>query len=167
MTSFLAIAKKIAGALALSIVCLALPHEAGAKTHAVAKPIPLTRHERAEHAVDRLSFGPRPGEVDRVEKMGVERWIAQQLHPETIDESALDPKLNALPAMRLSTDQLIWRYPPAAMIRQVDAGRFGMPGDPVERAIYANALANYRRRREIKGAGQSNTPTTTQQQAVA
>ncbi len=85
--------------------------------------------------------------------MGVERWIAQQLHPETIDDSALDAKLNALPAMRLSTDQLIWRYPPAAMIRQVDAGRFGLPGDPVERAIYANALANYRQRQRDQGCG--------------
>ena len=93
--------------------------------------------------------------------MGVERWIAQQLHPETIDDSALEAKLNALPAMRLSTEQLIWRYPPAAIIRQVDAGRFGMPGDPVERAIYANALANFRQRKEAKAdqaqAGQMDT----------
>ncbi|MFL6426708.1 MAG: DUF1800 family protein [Acidobacteriaceae bacterium] len=157
MTSLLAISKNIAGALALSLVSLALPCDAGAKTHAPTKPAPLSKRERAEHVVDRLSFGARPGDVERVEKMGVERWIAQQLHPETLDDSALDAKLNALPAMRLSTEQLIWRYPPPAMIRQVDAGSFGLSGDPVERAIYANALANYRQRKEIKAAGQTET----------
>ncbi len=161
MTSLLAISKNLAGALVLSVVCFALPCEAVGKTHAPAKPAPLTKRQRAEHAVDRLSFGARPGDVERAEKMGVERWIAQQLHPETIDDSALETKLNALPAMRLSTEQLIWRYPPAAIIRQVDAGRFGMPGDPVERAIYANALANFRQRKEAKAdqaqAGQMDT----------
>jgi uncharacterized protein (DUF1800 family) len=160
MTSLLSIPKNIAGALALSLVCLTTSCEASAKRHAASKPAPLTKHERAAHAVDRLTFGPRPGEVEHVEKMGVERWIAQQLHPETIDDSALDAKLNALPAMRLSTEQLIWRYPPAAMIRQVDAGRFGLPGDPVERAIYANALANYRQRRETKAEQAGTTGQT-------
>ena len=55
--------------------------------------------------------------------MGVERWIDQQLHPETIDDSALEAKLNALPAMRLSTEELIRRFPPPQIIRQMDAGK--------------------------------------------
>jgi uncharacterized protein (DUF1800 family) len=141
---------KTAGLLALSLMCLAIPSEAGAKTHATTKTTPLAKRERAEHALDRLTFGPRPGDVERVEKMGVERWIDQQLHPERIDDAALGAKLNALPAMRLSTDELIRRYPPAPIIRQVDAGRIGMPSDPVERAIYANELANFRQRKDDK-----------------
>ena len=55
--------------------------------------------------------------------MGVERWIDQQLHPEKIDDSALVAKLSALPAMRLSTEELIRRYPPPQVIRQIDAGQ--------------------------------------------
>jgi uncharacterized protein (DUF1800 family) len=152
---------KTAGLLTLSLVCLAIPGEAGAKTHATTKTTPLTRRERAEHALDRLTFGPRPGDVERVEKMGVERWIDQQLHPERIDDAALEAKLDALPAMRLSTDELIRRYPPPAVIRQVDAGKIGMPSDPVERAIYANELANFRQRKDEKqtqAAGQSGGP---------
>ena len=141
---------KTAGLLALSLACLAIPGEAGAKTHAATKAVPLTKRERAEHALDRLTFGPRTGDVERVEKIGVERWIDQQLHPERIDDGGLEAKLNALPAMRLSTDELIRRYPPPAVIRQVDAGRIGMPGDPVERAIYGNELANFRQRKENK-----------------
>src|ERR1700744_866996 len=157
---------KTAGLLALSMLCLAIPDEAGAKAHASTKTVPLTKRERAEHALGRLTFGPRPGNVERVEKIGVERWIDLQLHPERIDDAALEAKLNSLPAMRLSTDELIRRYPPPAIIRQVDAGRIGMPGDPVERAIYANELANFRQRKENKQqtlvAGQTSESGTTQ-----
>jgi uncharacterized protein (DUF1800 family) len=117
----------------------------------------LTARERAEHALYRLSFGPRPGDVDRVERMGVERWIDQQLHPEKIDGAALERRLDALPAMRLSTEELIRKFPPPAMIRQVGAGRMGIPRDPVERAIYSNALANFRERKKKKqNAGQAD-----------
>jgi uncharacterized protein (DUF1800 family) len=147
MVSLASILKNAVG-VALSVMCLALPCPANAKTHAAAKPAPLTKRERAEHALDRLTFGPRPGDVERVEKMGVERWIDQQLHPEKIEDSALEARLNALPAMRLSTEELIRSYPPPPIIRQVDAGRIAMPSDPVERAIYSNALANYRERKE-------------------
>jgi uncharacterized protein (DUF1800 family) len=148
MVSLASIAKNTVGLLALSVVYLAIPCASSAKTHAVAKPAPLTKREHAEHALGRLTFGPRPGDVERVEKMGVERWIDQQLHPEKIDDSALEARLNALPAMRLSAEELIRSYPPPPIIRQVDAGRIAMPSDPVERAIYSNALATYRERKE-------------------
>jgi uncharacterized protein (DUF1800 family) len=148
MVSLASIAKNTVGLLALSMACLALPCAASAKTHAAAKPAPLTKRERAEHALDRLTFGPRPGDVERVEKMGVERWIDQQLHPEKIEDAALGARLDSLPAMRLSTEELIRRYPPPPIIRQMDAGRIAMPSDPVERMIYSNALANYQERKE-------------------
>ncbi|HEY1966053.1 MAG TPA: DUF1800 domain-containing protein [Acidobacteriaceae bacterium] len=133
--------------LALGVVCLAIPCTDQAKTHALANPSPLTKREKAELALDRLSFGPRPGEVEQVEAMGVERWIDRQLHPEKIDDAALETKLDTLPAMQLSTEELIRRFPPPPVIRQIAAGRIGVPGDPVEQAVYANALANYRERK--------------------
>lgn len=48
---------------------------------------------RAEHVLNRLAFGPRPGEVERVAKMGVDRWIELQLHPERIDDSAIEARV--------------------------------------------------------------------------
>ena len=42
---------------------------------------------RAVHVLNRLSFGPRPGDVDRVLAMGVDRWIDRQLRPESIVDS--------------------------------------------------------------------------------
>ncbi|HEY3989487.1 MAG TPA: DUF1800 domain-containing protein [Acidobacteriaceae bacterium] len=150
MISSRSIRRIVGGLLALSFVCFTIPGEGHAKTHAAAKAPPLTRRERAEHALDRLSFGARPGDVERVERMGVERWIDEQLHPERIDDTALQARLSAFPAMRLSAEELIQRYPPPAMVRQVDAGKIAMPADPVERAIYANAVANFREHREKK-----------------
>ena len=143
MSLFGSNARCLAGLIALNL-CLAFPGVARTKSS------PLTKREQAEHALDRLTFGPRPGDVEQVERMGVERWIDQQLHPERIDDSALEAKLNALPAMRLSTEELIRRFPPPQVIRQMDAGKIAMPADPVERAIYTNALANYREQRMKK-----------------
>jgi len=47
---------------------------------------------QALHVLNRLAYGPRPGDVERVASMGVRRWIEQQLHPETIP---LPPELDA------------------------------------------------------------------------
>jgi len=38
-------------------------------------------HQRAIHALNRLTFGPRPGDVDRVMSIGVDKWIDEQLNP--------------------------------------------------------------------------------------
>src|ERR1039458_8829279 len=47
---------------------------------------PLNERKRALHALDRLTFGPRPGDVQSVAAMGVDKWIEQQLHPERSEE---------------------------------------------------------------------------------
>ena len=53
----------------------------------------LTEDEAIVHALNRLGYGPQPGEVERIKQMGLETWIAQQLHPEKIDDSALAARL--------------------------------------------------------------------------
>jgi uncharacterized protein (DUF1800 family) len=50
-----------------------------------------------EHALNRLSFGPTPGQVDEVQRLGLARWIDQQLNPSSIDDSALESRLTPLP----------------------------------------------------------------------
>jgi uncharacterized protein (DUF1800 family) len=54
---------------------------------------PLTDRQKIIHVLDRLGYGPRPGDVERVEKMGLDRYIEQQLHPERIDDSELESDL--------------------------------------------------------------------------
>src|SRR5579862_7945925 len=54
-----------------------------------AEPPAQLERGRALHALNRLTFGPRPGEVDKVLAKGVDSWIEDQLHPESIDDGAL------------------------------------------------------------------------------
>lgn len=55
---------------------------------------PDPERQRAEHALDRLAFGARPGDVERVMRIGVDRWIDQQLHPERIDDRAVETRVS-------------------------------------------------------------------------
>jgi uncharacterized protein (DUF1800 family) len=56
---------------------------------------PLTERQRAVHALNRMAFGPRPGQVDQVLEIGVENWMRQQLEPETIDDAYVQDYLDA------------------------------------------------------------------------
>ena len=52
----------------------------------------LTDDEAILQALNRLGFGPRPGDIERVKEMGLQKWIDQQLHPESISDSALEAR---------------------------------------------------------------------------
>jgi uncharacterized protein (DUF1800 family) len=104
---------------------------------------PLTQQQRVLHALNRLTFGPRPGDEATVTRMGLENWFQLQLHPERIDDAALEQRLDAFPAMRLSEAELVRSFPPPQMIRNLIRQGGGLPNDPVEHAIYADAVANY------------------------
>src|SRR3989475_250449 len=49
----------------------------------------LTPQDSSLHALNRLAYGPRPGDVRRVAADGVMRWIDRQLSPEEIDDHRL------------------------------------------------------------------------------
>lgn len=70
----------------------------------------LTERERALHALNRLAFGPRPGDVDRVVKDGVDVWIAQQLHPEAIPDREVDARLTKYPTLEMSDAEILDTY---------------------------------------------------------
>src|ERR1700730_16610129 len=91
---------------------------------------------RALHALNRLTFGPRPGEVDRVSAKGVDSWVEDQLHPESIDDAALGAHLSAYRALTLRPQELAQTFPTDGMIRQVMAGKRAMPNDPSQKLIY-------------------------------
>src|SRR3954464_2894457 len=65
------------------------------------------------HVLNRLTFGPRPGDVQQVRMIGVDKWIDQQLHPERIAENpALDAKLKPLESMTLPMWKIMEKYSP-------------------------------------------------------
>ncbi|HMI52415.1 MAG TPA: DUF1800 family protein [Candidatus Saccharimonadales bacterium] len=82
-------------------------------------PMDLSADEAILHALNRLSYGPRPGDVQRVKQIGLAKWIELQLNADSIDDRRLESRLENLPTLRLSTAQLIEQYPrPKAAAQQ-------------------------------------------------
>jgi uncharacterized protein (DUF1800 family) len=71
----------------------------------------LNEDQAILHALNRLSYGPTPGEIEQVRKMGLEKWIDQQLNPNSIDDSALDARLERYPTLKMSSDKLVEKFP--------------------------------------------------------
>jgi len=73
----------------------------------------LSPDRQIVQALNRLSFGPRPGDVEEVRRVGVAKWIQLQLHPEQIPENpALDAKLKPLETLRMSVPDIVKQYTP-------------------------------------------------------
>ncbi len=106
--------------------------------------------KRALQALNRLTFGPRPGDLQQVMAMGVDRWINLQLHPERIDDGALNSRLEPLRTLGMSTHELAENFPDPQEIVQVMKGKRAMPSDPALRAIYEVQLARVQARKERK-----------------
>src|SRR5689334_2832389 len=66
----------------------------------------LTDRQRAQHALDRLAFGAKPGDVDVVMRIGVDKWIDQQLHPERIPDAAVDARLTQYATLSMSSGEI-------------------------------------------------------------
>src|SRR5205823_14277424 len=66
----------------------------------------LSEDQRILHVLNRLGFGARPGDVERVKAMGVDKYIEQQLSPEKIDDSAAEARLQNLETLRMTTAEL-------------------------------------------------------------
>jgi uncharacterized protein (DUF1800 family) len=120
-----------------------------------ARSAPLTPAEKDLHLLNRMTFGPRPGDEAAVKKMGLAQWLAWQLHPEKIDDGALDAKLAEFPALQLSIGEMLTKYPSPGMLRQIARTGAPLPSDPVEHAIYADGLAF--NRKALEAAAQANS----------
>src|SRR5580698_375397 len=113
----------------------------------------LTKDEQVLHVLDRLTFGPRPGDVEIVKKMGVKKWIDLQLHPERIAEDrALEVKLAPLETLRMTQGDTEASYPTPQMIRQVAQGRQPLPDDPVARAAVERQVRRIKVKKDEKDA---------------
>src|SRR5439155_17183003 len=96
--------------LALTAVVLATGATADSK---------LTEHQRALHVLNRLAFGPRPGDVDKVLEDGVDVWIDRQLHPEAIADRTVEARLQNRTTLRMSGGEIMQTfYQPIVMARR-------------------------------------------------
>ena len=112
----------------------------------------MDEHQRALHVLNRFTFGPRPGEVDQVAAMGVDKWFEQQLHPEKIDDSQLEARLSPLRTLRMSAQEMVQNFPPPQVIKAAEQGRVNLPNDPAKRAVYESAMERYEQNQEKKQA---------------
>ncbi len=114
-------------------------------------------HRRAVHALDRLTFGPRPGDVDNVAAMGVEKWIDLQLHPERIDNGAVQARLAQYRTLQMTTREMVIDFPPNPLLKAAMEGKVVIPNDPERHAIYMAGIARLQAQQEQK---QSATGTS-------
>jgi uncharacterized protein (DUF1800 family) len=76
-----------------------------------ASAVPSNPEDRAiVHVLDRMGFGPRPGDVDRVRAMGLQAYIEQQLRPERLSDEAMAGRLASLPTVTLSSREIVRDY---------------------------------------------------------
>ena len=141
--------------LGLGLVC-GVPHLLANKKDE-ASPSSTEARRRALHALNRLTFGPRPGDVNQVLAMGVDKWINLQLRPERIDDSALDARLEPLRTLRMSSREMTEDFPDPQEINQIMNGKRPMPSDPARRLIYEVQLARLQDRRDRKEEAGKNT----------
>lgn len=134
--------------------------QAPADAVSAARPHTDRRHEyqsnelqgdaRIIHALNRFTFGLRPGDLAVVRQIGLDNWFEQQLHPESLDLSDLNARLARYPAMQLNTADLLDRFPSNALIRQAMNDRVTVPYRGIEHAIYENQIDRISARRQAR-----------------
>ena len=141
------------------------PSSAG-KTGAAGKiAIPdtgLSEDEKIVHLLNRLGYGPRPGDIERVKKIGIAAYIERQLNPEGIVDEDVDIRLAGFETLKMSPQQLLAAYPPPQLLRAIDqrlSARLGM--DPEATNDMFPELERQRerqQRREQRSAGSAAAP---------
>ena len=111
----------------------------------------LSKDDQIRHALDRLTFGARPGDEEAVRKLGLKKWLDRQLHPEKIKENPeLAARMEPLESLVLSPAEITRRYPPPQLIQRIANGQQPLPADPVARAVVERMVERYKANR---GAG--------------
>ncbi len=144
--------KAIQGPLVLSLCCMLcfpMGYAQQALQDPPAKNAPRPKYQSTQlqgddrilHALNRFTFGPRPGDLEAVRKMGLDKWFDQQLHPASIDQTGLNARLAQFPEMQWNIEDLLYRLPSNAEIRQaMNTGRVPIPATGTLRAIYENQI---------------------------
>ncbi|HEX3585271.1 MAG TPA: DUF1800 domain-containing protein [Candidatus Angelobacter sp.] len=115
-----------------------------------ATPMQMQDDKRIVHALNRFTFGVRPGDVERVRAVGMDKWFDEQLHPEKIDDSAVESRLAPFRTLKMSTREMVENFPPPQVLKAIENGRMSMPHDPAKKAVYESRMAAYQQRKQNK-----------------
>ena len=84
----------------------------------------LSDDQKIIHVLNRLGFGARPGDVEKVRTIGLQKYIDQQLNPASIDDAVAENKVKNLEIFNMSTAEVFAKYPnPGALLRQLQRSR--------------------------------------------
>jgi uncharacterized protein (DUF1800 family) len=143
-------------------VALSVQLAAGKKPKHEPSAAGMEEPKRALHVLNRLAFGPRPGDLERIRAVGVDKWIDQQLHPEKIEDHALESRLAPFRTLRMETREIVQNFPPPQVIKAVAEGKRPLPSDPAQRAVYKAQLERYEENQERKQEAANTDPPSTQ-----
>jgi len=115
-----------------------------------AAPMQMEDDKRIVHALNRFTFGVRPSDVDHVKAEGLDKWFDEQLHPEKIDDGALESRLVPFRTLKMSTKEMVENFPPPQVLKAIENGRMSMPRDPAKKAVYESRMAAYQQRQQNK-----------------
>ncbi len=106
------------------------------------------------HVLNRLAYGPRAGDVEKVRRQGLDRWIEEQLRPERIDDGGLERRLAGLRTLTLSTEKLFAGYEVPPEVKREAQRRRAELGDDATEAERERALRELRQqaRERMEGA---------------
>jgi len=152
--------KNIALLLALFFLPFCSIHASGAKkSKTSAKPATLSEHDRALHALERLTFGPRPGDIEKVLSTGLDNWLEQQLNPAQIPDPVLEGRLANYRTLRMSARETAQSFPNGQMIREAAEKKRPMPSDPVQFGLWEFLVDKYSEQQKSNAASAQPTPT--------
>src|SRR5450432_2258661 len=112
------------------------------------------------HALNRFTFGVRPGDVERVKAMGLGKWFDEQLHPDKINDSPLEARISPFRTLKMSTREMVENFPDNQVLKAVQNGKMSMPRDSAKKAIYESRMVAMEERQQKKadaGSGDTNT----------
>jgi hypothetical protein len=120
---------------------------------------PISKDQKVGHALNRLAFGPQPGDIQQVQALGLKKWIDLQLHPERIPENPLlVDKLHPLDTIGMTTAQMIQSYPSPALVKEMIAGKLPFPEDPDKRMMVDRLAARLQGKANQDGVAQPPSP---------
>lgn len=66
--------------------------------------------KRIVHVLNRLAFGPRPGDIEHVQSIGIEAYIQEQLHPQSLETSQDLKNIEKFTALNENPSTLFLNY---------------------------------------------------------
>jgi uncharacterized protein (DUF1800 family) len=167
--------------LPLALIALSMTAAACAQNKVAGRPklpvapkslpaTPLNDRERAQQLLNRFTFGPRPGDVERVIAQGPDKWFEQQLTPASVNDDALNKRLNDYPTLGMQPDQALLTFPDRGMVQQVAEGRRPFPADPNLAAMYEVQVFKYNKElqsKKVSPDGTSAFPQLTEAEIAA